>query len=743
MPEFLLEVFSEEIPARMQPRAAEDLCRLLTEALAPAGLTPAEARLFHGPRRIALSAQLPAGTAAETREERGPRQGAPAAAIAAFFRSKAGLAPGQVERAVAAVLAGESFADPGVSAGFADTGKGVFLLARLDRPGRPTAELLAEALPGLLRRFPWPKSMRWGGTSSFAWVRPLKRILCLFDGAVVPFDLRAGDDDGHGLAAGALTEGHRMMSPDPFAVADASGWREGLRMRHVIADAAERLAVIRDGITALAAAEGLAMVPDEALLTEIAGLVEWPVPLLARIDDAFMDLPPEVMRTTMRANQKYVSLVSASDGRPAPRFALVANIAARDGGAAVAAGNERVLRARLADARFFWDQDRRQPLSAWLPRLNTVVFHARLGTQGQRVARLERLAAWLAPHVGADPEAARRAAHLAKADLATGMVGEFPELQGLMGRYYALHDGEPPAVAEAIADHYRPAGPGDAVPAHPVGIAVALADKLDQLAGFFAADERPTGSGDPFALRRAALGVIRIIREKALRLPLTDAIAEAFFGFPQATGATAEPEFGLAVATEVMASGWTSPPRSPHPPLVGAFATGVLRFLAERLRVALRAEGARHDILAAVLDRDDDFLRLLARAEALGATLATPEGVDLLAAYRRAQNILRIETRKDGPHTGPVDPALLVQPEEQALDAALTAALPAVDTALAAEDFPGAMAALAGLRTPLDAFFVGVVVNDPDAALRRNRLALLSRLTTATDRVADLSKIEG
>ena len=742
MSEFLLELFSEEIPARMQPRAAEDLKRLLTEALAPAGLKLAEVQLFHGPRRIALVAELPAGTAAETREERGPRQGAPPAATEAFLRSKAGLPPDQVARATAALAAGKNFAEAGVSAGYADTGKGVFLLARLDRPGRPTADLLAGALPGLLRRFPWPKSMRWGGTSNFTWVRPLKRILCVFDGRVVPFDLRQGEDDGHGLASGELTEGHRIMFSGAFPATNAVDWQRGLRARNVIADAAERLALVRDGITALAAAEGLVMVPDEPLLTEIAGLVEWPVPLLARIDDAFMDLPPEVMRTTMRANQKYVSLRQA-DGSPAARFALVANIAAKDGGAAIAAGNERVLRARLSDARFFWDQDRKQRLESRLPRLDTVVFHAKLGTQGQRVARLERLAGWLAPLVGADPALASRAAKLAKADLATGMVGEFPELQGLMGRYYAIHDGEDPAVAEAIADHYRPAGPGDAVPSHPVSIAVALADKLDQLAGFFAADERPTGSGDPYALRRAALGVIRIIRENGLRLPLSETLAEAFFGFPQAVGRTADPEFGMVVATEVMATGWAPPAGSALPTMVAAFATGVLRFLTDRLRVTLRAEGARHDILSAVMERDDDLLRLLARADALGDTLDTPEGADLLAAYRRAQNILRIETKKDGPHDGPVEDVLLYQTEERALDTALAEALPAVDAALATEDFPAAMAALATLRTPLDAFFTAVVVNDPDAALRRNRLALLSRLTTAMDRVADLSKIEG
>ncbi len=739
MPELLLELFSEEIPARMQPRAAEDLCRLLTESLGPAGLVPGAPRLFHAPRRIALACDLSRGTAAETREERGPRNGAPAAAVEAFFRGKAGLSPETAAEAAAILAGGGSYAAGGVSAAYADTGKGVFVLARLERPGRATPAVLAEVLPGILRRFPWPKSMRWGGTSTFTWVRPLKRILCVFDGAVVPFDLRDGEDDGHGLVAGNLTEGHRLMSPGAFAITDAAGWEAGLRARHVIADPAERLALIRDGVTALAAAEGLLVVPDEPLLAEIAGLVEWPVPLLARIDDAFMDLPPEAMRSTMRANQKYLSL-RHPDGRAAARFALVANIAAHDGGAAIIAGNERVLRARLSDARFFWDQDRKQRLEAWLPKLDNVVFHQKLGTQGQRVRRLEKLAAWLAPKLGADPVLAARAARLAKADLATGMVGEFPELQGIMGRYYALHDAEAPAVAEAIGDHYRPAGPGDSVPSAPVSIAVALADKLDQLAGFFAVDERPTGSGDPYALRRAALGVIRIIRENGLRIGLSDAIGEAFFGFAQSTGETASPEFGMAVATEVMATGWSAPRGCAHPPMVAAFAEGVVRFLGERLRVQMRAMGERHDVVAAAFGAggDDDLVRLLARAEAVGAMLAQPDGAALLAAYRRAANILRIETKKDGASFAEaVDPALLGLQAESELATRLGA------TVIPPDDFPGACAALMHLSPHIDAFFAAAMINDPDRAIRTNRLRLLQKFVDAVNSVADLSKIEG
>jgi len=723
MPELLLELFSEEIPARMQARAAEDLARLLGEALKGAGLAATGLRTFHGPRRLALVAELPAATAAVEEERRGPRADAKGPALEGFLRST-GLTREQLETREVKGTA--------------------YLYAVIRRPGRPTAEVLAEVIPALLRRFPWPKSMRWGGTSGFVWVRPLKRILCLFGDAVVPFTLAQGEDDGHGLASGDRTEGHRILSPGDFAVRDFSDYATQLAARHVVIDPAERAKLVRDGIAALAAGEGVEVVPDEGLVAEVTGLVEWPVPLLGRIDDAFMDLPPELMRTTMRVNQRYFAL-RRPDGAAAPCFALVSNIAASDGGVAVAAGNERVLRARLSDARFFWDLDRKQRLEDFLPKLDSVVFHAKLGTQGQRVSRLERLATWLAPKLGADPLLAQRAARLAKADLATGLVGEFPELQGIIGRYYALKDGEDPRVAEAIAAHYRPLGPGDAVPQEPVAVAVALADKLDQLAGFFAVDERPTGSGDPYALRRAALGVIRILRENGIRLHLEDALAEAFFGFPQAVGTTAEPEFGMTLAGEKMKAGWQPDPKSDHPPMVAAFAAGLMDFLADRLRVQLRAEGERHDVLAATLGAGggDDLVRLLARAGALRAFLEGEDGANLLAASRRAANILRIEDKKDGPHRPETDPALFQAGEEIALSAALDAALPEALAALAAEDDTKAMAALARLRAPVDAFFDKVVVNDADARLRRNRLGLLARLRAALDRVADFSKIEG
>jgi glycyl-tRNA synthetase beta chain len=717
MAELLLELFCEEIPARMQARAAEDLTRLFADACA--ALLEAPPRGFYGARRIGLTAQLKPSVTTEGKEERGPRIGAPDQAIEGFLKKHGATRDALKE-------------------------EGQFWV--LSKPGRTLEAhaLVAEAMPALIRAFPWPKSMRWGGTSSMVWVRPLKRILCVLDGAVVPFTLAQGADDGHGLASGDLTEGHRIMSPGAFSVQDFAEYKAELAERQVVLEAEDRARMIRDGITALAAAEGLEVVPDEALIAEVAGLVEWPVPLLGRIDDAFMDLPPEVMRTTMRVNQRYFAL-RKKDGSAAPRFALVANIAAPDGGAAIIAGNERVLRARLADARFFWDLDRKQKLESFLPKLDSVVFHAKLGTQGQRVARLENLAGLIAEKSGADAALAGRAARLAKADLASGMVGEFPELQGVMGRYYALGQHEDARVAEAIAAHYRPAGAGDAVPTEPVAIAVALADKIDQLVGFFAVGEKPTGSGDPFALRRAALGIIRIIRENGLRLPLAHLMGEAFFLYPQATNATATPDFGLEIAEAKRATGWQPPSGATHPPMVAAFAAGLLDFLAERLRVQLRGEGARHDVVAAVFGAapDDDLNRLLARADAVRGFVESEAGVNLLAAHRRAINILRIEEKRDGHafDTG-YEAHLLKLPEEAALAAALEEAGSRIRLDIEAEDFERAMEAMAGLRAPVDAFFEKVIVNDPAPELRRNRLRLLARLRAAMDAVADFSKIE-
>ena len=680
MPALFLELFSEDIPARMQPRAAADLARLLGEAVAP--LAPTAVQTFHGPRRIAYAATLAAEVPPARTTERGPRANAPPQALEGFLRKHGATRDQLVDEGGHLVLVRESAVIP-------------------------AATLVAQAVPALIRRFPWPKSMRWG-TSALTWVRPLRRILCTLDGALVPFALADAEDDGHGLASGLETEGHRFHAPDAFPAPTLEAWRDGLLARRVIADPALRRQRIVDGIRALVDAAQLHLVEDEGLVDEITGLVEWPVPLLGRIDAAFMDLPPEVMQLSMRVNQRYMALRNP-DGTAADRFAFVANIEAQDGGAAIVAGNERVLRARFSDARHFWDLDRQIRLVARLPALEGIVFHARLGTQAARVARLEALARHLAPLVGADPALAARAAKLCKADLTTGMVGEFPELQGVMGGYYAAHDGEDPEVSAAIAQHYAPRGPADPVPTAPVSVAVALADKIDQLAAFFAVGEVPTGSGDPFALRRAALGLIRLVRENALRVPLSP----AFAAVPNLAAPAPVPE--------------------------------LLAFIADRLRVQLRAEGARHDVLAAVFaaGADDDIVRLLARTEAVAAFLATPDGADLLAGSRRAANILRIEDKKDGPHIGPIDPALLTEPAERALATTLDATLPQVEQAIGGEEFEDAMRSLAQLRPALDALFEHVTINDPDPARRQNRLRLLARVGSAMALAADFSRIEG
>ncbi len=693
MPEFFLELFSEEIPARMQARAAEDLARLVGQTtlmrVFVAGTTP---RVFYGPRRIAYAAEVASTVPGGVIQNRGPQVGAPDQAVDGFLRRVGATRADLTERD------GRWFFDQ-------------------HSPAVSVVDVIKGAVPDLLRRFPWPKSMRWGGTSAFTWVRPLHRITCLLDGAVVPFDLRDGADDGHGLHAADLTEGHRIHAPGAVAVRSCEDWAATLRARHVLVDAEERKRVIAEGVQRLAAERHLTVVDDPGLLDEVAGLVEWPVPLLGRIDPAFMDLPAEVMQVSMRVNQRYFALRTAA-GAAAPYFAFVANIAPADGGAVSIAGNERVLRARFADARHFWDLDRKARLESRVPKLDHVTFHAKLGSQGDRARRLEALAEHIAPLVHAGPALARAAALLCKADLVTGMVGEFPELQGVMGSYYARHDNEDALVADAIREHYAPKGPTDAVPSAPVSIAVALADKLDQLAGFFAIGEKPTGSGDPYALRRAGLGIIRIIRENGLRLRLLALIETAGHGLSHHHGV--------------------------HP----APASEIMDFLAERLRVQLRAEGARHDVLAAVFAAkgaagpDDDLTRLLARTEAVAALLGTADGANLLTAYRRAANILRIETRKDGPHDAAPDASLLREPAEIDLDHAL-GAIAVVSCLLDQEDFAGAMAELARLRAPLDAFFDQVTVNAPEPDLRRNRLRLLHRVQATMDRVADFSRLEG
>jgi len=715
MPEFFLELFSEEIPARMQARAAEDLARLIADALAP--LAPADPITWYGPRRIALAAQVVPEVAASETIERGPRKSAPPQALDGFLRKHSATREHLRQ-------------------------EGDYWVLRKATAGISAAALVAAAIPSLLRRFPWPKSMRWGAGSEFTWVRPLRRIVCMLDGAVVLFDLRDGDDDGHELVAANLTEGHRFHAPGPIPVAGAEDWAQKLRERQVLVDAAERKRLIADGIRDLAAERQLSVVDDPGLLDEVAGLVEWPVPLLGRIADEYMDLPPEVMQVSMRINQRYFAL-RTPDGRAAPWFGFVANVAATDNGAKIVAGNERVLRARFADARHFWDLDRKTQLESRVPLLEHVTFHARLGSQGDRVRRLKHLAEHIAPLVNAAPALAERGAELAKADLVSGMVGEFPELQGIMGRYYALHDGEDQLVADAIRDHYAPKGPSDAVPANPVSIAVALADKLDLLVGFFAIGERPTGGGDPYALRRAALGIIRIIRENRLRLSLLPLIEGAVMqvysserewhvrerrgSYARLTGRREIPGTSLSFDTTTLE---------------------VMEFLVERLRIQLRAEGARHDVLSAVFAAslehgpDDDLTRLLARADAVTGLLGSPEGADLLTAYRRAANILRIEERKDGPHRGPPDPSLLCEQAEVDLDHALKAT-DAVGTLLAQEKYGSVMTELARLRAPVDAFFDRVTVNAPEPELRRNRLRMLNLLRATMDRVADFSRIEG
>jgi glycyl-tRNA synthetase beta chain len=686
MPELLLELFSEEIPARMQQRAAEDLGRLLTEALAT--LAPTAGRLLYGPRRIAWIGTVAAEVPAATTEERGPKLAAPEQAVAGFLR-KHGATQDDLRQ------------------------EGGYWLLTKRTAGRPAEALIAEAIPTLLRRFPWPKSMRWGGTSAFTWVRPLRRILCLLDGVVVPFDLVQGEDNGHGLASANETEGHRFLAPGGVAIAAGAEYESGLRARFVLADPAERQTRIAEGLAEVATAAGYGMVPDAGLLDEVTGLVEWPVPLLGRIDAEFMDLPPEVRQVSMRVNQRYFALTDAA-GKPAAAFVFAANVAAPDDGAAIVAGNERVLRARLSDARHFWDLDRRDTLASRVPALDRVTFHAKLGNQGERARRLESLAKTIAPLIAADIVQAGRAGLLAKADLTSGMVGEFPELQGVMGRYYATHDGESAAVADAVRDHYGPRGPQDAVPTAKISVAVSLAEKIDILSGFFSIGERPSGSGDPYALRRAALGVIRVIRENHLNLGIRDLVHVALVPFGVTAGRQAQ------------------------------LRDEVLSFIVERLRVQLRSEGRRHDVLAAVfaIVADDDLTRLLKRADALEELLGAAEGPDLVAAYNRAANIVRIEDRKNPIPEGEVEEALFEQDEEKALFESLKETEAKVIRRLEVGDFFRAMAALSTLRAPVDAFFEAVIVNTDVPELRDNRLRLLKRLCGTMDRAADFSRLE-
>ena len=699
MPDLLLEVLSEEIPARMQGDGGVELRRHVLSRLEGAGLSPEGEEYFVTPRRLALLVRgLPDVQPDIPVERKGPRVEAPERAIAGFLKST-GLTLEDCEQR--------------------ETPKGPVWFAVTQRKGRPTADLLAELLPTALAAVSWPKSMRWD-ESGVRWVRPIRSILCLLDDAVVPFCFGT-------VESGRTTLGHRFLSSGTLTVADTDDYEEMLERANVMLDLPVRADKIEEAAKALAREEALKLPVDQWLLRENAGLVEWPVVRLGTIDERFMDLPPEVLRSAMRKHQRYFGLIDKAD-RQAPRFVMVADIETENDCAVVVAGNERVLRARLSDARFFWDQDRRRKLEDYLPRLEGVVFHARLGSMSDKTQRVERLARSLFDTirdanpdwaVDADPKDAARAGRLCKADLVTEMVGEFPDLQGIMGRYYAEADGEAEAVYKAIATHYAPRGLEDLPSMPPAGIALALADKLDTLAGFFAIDERPTGSKDPFALRRAAVGVIRLIVVNKLRLPLVGALDDALDGYAALLPQKLEP------ATTRQA---------------------LLAFIADRFKVIWRQHGVRHELVSAIfgVDGENDLVRMLERLQALSQFLESEDGANLLTAYRRAANILRIEEKKDGrSYYGRADPTLFTDKEEQVLHTRITDALFRADTALGREDFEEAMESMATLRAPVDAFFDNVTVNCEEPELRSNRLLMLSAIRATLDRVADFSKIEG
>ena len=674
MPELLVELFSEEIPARMQRKAAEDLKKAVTNALVDAGLVYEGAKAFVTPRRLALTVTGLPARSPDTREERkGPRVGSPQQAIDGFLKA-AGLS--SIEQAKI-----ES-----------DPKKGEFYVAHIDKKGADATDILATLLPKVITGFDWPKSMQWGN-GGLTWVRPLRAITATFgtdndEPVVIPFKSNT-------VVAGQTTYGHRFLAPQAIRVRRFDDYVQALEKAKVVLDIDRRKEIIRADADNLAFAQGLTVIHDEGLLEEVAGLVEWPVVMMGSFDPAFLEVPEEAIIATIRANQKCFCLRDSS-GKLAPFFIITSNQVAEDGGKTITAGNERVIRARLSDARFFYNQDLALPLEHGLPKLEESVFHAKLGTEFQRVERIVKLAAEIAPQVGANVEQAKRAAMLAKADLVTGMVGEFPELQGTMGRYYALAQGEPTAIANAVADHYKPLGPTDLVPGEPVAIAVALADKLDMLTGFWSIDEKPTGSRDPFALRRAALGVIRIVTDNKLTFPLkVDA--------------------------------------------------DLLSFFHDRLKVTLRDAGARHDLVDAVIGKDsNDILEITRRVEALGQLLGSDDGVNLLAGYRRAANILSIEEKKDKrSYDQPVAEEQLKLDEEIALADAIMKADAAVAAKVAANDYPAAITALATLRQPVDKFFEAVLVNDADPAVRANRLNLLAKLRDTMRLVADFSKVAG
>ncbi len=789
--DFLLELRSEEIPARMQVKAKDDLARLFAEEIAKAGLTATAIETFATPRRLALIARgLPDQTAAVSEERKGPRSNAPEQALAGFLRSTGLTREQLVER------------------------DGVFF-AVIDKPGRATADVLAEAIPAVVRAFPWPKSMRWGdaslSTESLRWVRPLQGIVALQGESIVPFEI-------DGIEAGRTTTGHRFHHSGPVTIGSAADYVEKLRACHVIVHLSERTTLIRDGARAASAAEGLVLVEDEGLVLENAGLTEWPVPLLGRFDPDFLGVPREVIQLTMRTNQKYFACVDG-DGALANAFVCTANIDASDGGTAIVAGNRKVLAARLSDAKFFWENDLKVPLADQAEKLSQIVFHEKLGTVADKVERVAKLARWLvesgvvggSSHSaattsfpersrGTTPSAvevaqdandvpaegvldfartspstslgkegladlAQQAAELCKADLVTGMVGEFPELQGNIGGHLARAHGLPDAVADAIRDHYKPVGQGDDVPTAPVTVAVSLADKLDTLINFFAAKMAPTGSKDPFAQRRAAIGILQILTDQQIRLPFNRMISDVANRVRASTAADEHRNVFDNQTVQVVKGEADSGDFSQWVDF--NFHVALLDFLADRLKVQQREAGVRHDLIDAVfaLGGEDDLVRLLARVKALQAFVGTAEGADLLAGYKRAANILKKEgvaatsTRHpelvSGSTPPPEKPSQAegwtpdqvrgdgIQAEEATLTSALDTAEPLAAAAIDAEDFAASMTALATLRTPIDAFFENVTVNDPDPAKRSARLALLSRFRDAVHRVADFSKIEG
>jgi glycyl-tRNA synthetase beta chain len=762
MPDLLLELFSEEIPARMQAKAAEDLRKLVTDKLVAAGLVYEGAKAFVTPRRLTLAVQgIPAKQPDIKEEKKGPRVGAPEGAIAGFLKA-AGL---------------KTIAEAKVQ----PDKKGDFYLAVIEKPGRAAIEVIGEIIPDVIRNFPWPKSMRWG-SGRLTWVRPLHSIVATFgpeteEPDIVPFAIE-------GVTVGDITFGHRFLAPDAIKVKRLADYTSKLEKAKVVLDPARRAEIILADAKNLAFAQGFELVEDAGLLAEVAGLVEWPVVLMGSFDEAFLKIPEEVIRATIRANQKCFVVRDGKTVKLANKFILTSNMEASDGGKAIVAGNERVIRARLSDAKFFYETDLKTKLEDRLPKFEQIVFHEKLGTQAERITRIERLAAELAPLVGADVEKAKRAARLCKTDLLTEVVGEFPELQGLMGKYYALAQGEDKSVAAASEEHYKPAGPGDRVPSDPVSIAVALADKIDTLVGFWAIDEKPTGSKDPYALRRAALGIIRLILDHRIRANLSGTIHQACWLQAEqiVDNGKAYYLYEKEFDKDEIISRWVSYLQSldgisdrqrdrdafidivcddgcdlflgqvgdekGHVMRSGLrdFRLSLLAFFADRLKVQLREQGARHDLVDAVfaLEGQDDLVLIVRRVEALGKFLDTDDGKNLLAGVKRATNIIRIEEKKDGKsYTGAPDAKAYQQDEERALADAITAAKKEATAAVAREDFAAAMSAMAKLRPHVDAFFDKVTVNVDDKPLRENRLKLLNEIREATRAVADFSRIEG